>query len=290
MIFPMSKGEKFMRKYSAVIGMLLFLCFTGCGAEPEAYVNEDFLSENTTEIRYETKEHNISWGSYQSEVTELAETSVVLMAGGVGSTTKKEVERHVKACKKKLDLIQVPYAFGYWGSEGTQVSVQMDAAKIGVPVLALLNVSHRQDRAVASQTGAPIVTGVTDFTAAVNANGGYDFRVKIPESEIDQLNDFCKGHRGETLYLKLGDLLFSKCRITEGTNGGNLVFENMIFLGEDAKQTDYESLVTLAEYVMNTDDRELYPIRFPLDADRADYGIPYVTEDLSMQERNGGSE
>lgn len=57
----------------------------------------------------------------------------------------------------------------------------------------------------------------------------------------------------------------------------------MIFLGKNAKQTDYEKIAKLAEYVMNTDSEYLYPMSFNLDTDNLDgevlkYGIPYITE------------
>ena len=272
-----------MKKYSVVILMILLVCLTGCGSKSNRYVNKEFLSENTNEVKYETKERNISWGNNQAEMSEISESSVILSAGGVVGTTKEELENNVKAFKKKLDFIDVPYALGYSGNEASYVDIKIDASKIGLPVLALLNVSNETDRAVVSQMGDMTITKLTDFTYTQNANGGYDFSVKIPESEINKLNDFCKQHIGEGLYLKIGALPFSKCVITDDTTAENLVFENMIFLGKNTKQTDYEKIAKLAEYVMNTDSKDLYPMSFNLDADKLDgevlqYGIPYITE------------
>ena len=272
-----------MKKYSVVILMILLVCLTGCGSKSNRYVNKEFLSENTNEVKYETKEQNISWGNNQAEMSEISEPSVILSAGGVVGTTKEELENNVKAFKKKLDFIDVPYAVGYSGKEASYVDIKIDASKIGLPVLALLNVSNETDRAVVSQMGDMTITKLTDFAYTQNANGGYDFKVKIPESEINKLNDFCKQHIGEGLYLKIGTLPFSKCVITDDTTAENLVFENMIFLGKNTKQTDYEKIAKLAEYVMNTDSKDLYPMSFNLDADKLDgevlqYGIPYITE------------
>ena len=272
-----------MKKYSVIILMILLICLTGCKSSSNRYINKEFLSENTSEVKYETKEQNVSWGDNQSEVTEISELSVILSAGVVAGTTKEELENNVKAFKKKLDFIDVPYALGYSGKEASYVDIKIDASKIGLPVLALLNVSNETDRAVVSQMGDMKITKLTDFAYRENANGGYDFTVKIPESEINKLNDFCKQHTGEGLYLKIGALPFSGCVITDDTYAENLVFENMIFLGKSAKQTDYEKIAKLAEYVMNTDSKDLYPMRFDLDANELDgevlqYGIPYITE------------
>lgn len=269
-------------KRMIVLGVIvsLLLVFTGCGSsKTEYYKNEEFVSENTGEVVYETKNKNLSWGAYQKETSELTEECMELHAGAISlSKSKEEFDSKVSRFKEKLDILESDYAFGYSSDEGDVIKIKIDDSKLGLPVFAILNINHSSENMIVSPMGDMTVKSVKNFSYTLNENSQFDITVEVPNSEQEKLAQYISKNPDTTLYLKLGDLTFSSVSIKEGMPSDKVTFSGLEFLGSSVREADYEFIMILTEYVVNNPDDGLFSMDFPNEIeDEVEYKVPYIT-------------
>ncbi len=269
-----------MKKISLILVAVLVMCLTGCGSSIDYYVNEAFVSEDTDTITYETEGLNVTWGEYQVDKDSLEGRCVELSAGGIFMVTEEEFVTASQKFKDKMDVLKVPYAVGFSGERADRLSIQIDAEKIGLPILALLNINGSYENSIVSGMGDFKVSNLENFQYEMGDDGDYIISVTVPEMNLSDFNKYCAENVGKTLYLKLGNMTFSSGNITEETTENVMKFKGMSFLGKNAVEKDYEVIMELAQYVVNTEYTTPHTsISFGLSIEGETlYGIPYITE------------
>ena len=182
--------------------------------------------------------------------------------------------------KEKIDALELPYAAGYTGERANEINIKIDADKIGLPVLALWNISSSYDKSVVSELGDFKATGIDSLTYELGADKKYVITVGIPEAKQEDFAKYCAANVGKSMYLKLGSMTFSSAEITDNMEKGSIDFKGFSFVGKNADDSKYESVMKLAEYVVNKVPGEARnETSFGLSVEgEIKYGIPYVTE------------
>ncbi len=276
-----------MKKTLFILSLVAILILSGCG-DNKGYVNKPFLSEDEETVVYESLTKNLTWGKYQSDEDALPEGAVELAAESIYAESEEDFTAVVADLKGKLDVIKIPYAFGYAGKRAHEVSVKLEAEKIGLPILALLNVNSQHENGIVSSMGDFSIYDIKNLRYTPGENNKYDITVDIPELYSEEFEKYCKENIGRLLYLKLGVISFSSTVITEDVKKDSITFHGMNFLGKNTDETKYEVIMELAEYVVNKNyDGIRSTVNFGLAVEReTKLGIPYITElDETLIER-----
>lgn len=269
-----------MKKIALFLSVIMVITLCGCGTSTKYYTNKAFLSEDTEAITYETSSNNVNWGEYQENKEDLTGRCVELSAESVVAVDETEFANIVKKFKNKLDVLEIPYAIGYNGDRAHRIHVQIEAEKIGLPILALLNINSSYDNVIVSGLGDFRASGVNSLKYELGADNKYLISVGVPETYQNDFEKYCAENIGKALYLKLGDMTFSSTLITEDMTKETIDFHGFSFLGKNVNELTYEIIMKLADYAVNYKyESPNNSTSFGLSIEGETlYGIPYVTE------------
>lgn len=269
-----------MKKIALILSMVMVLSLCGCGTSTKYYTNEAFLSEDTETITYETTGNNVNWGEYQQNKDALTGRCVELSAESVTAVDEEEFSNIVKKFKNKMDVLTIPYAVGYNGDRAQRIHIQIEGEKIGLPILALLNINSSYDNVIVSGLGDFRASGVNSLKYELGADNRYVISVGVPETYQSDFEKYCADNIGKSLYLKLGDMTFSSTQITENMSKETVDFYGFSFLGKNVHEPTYEIIMKLADYTVNNQyEKPNNSTSFGLSIEGETlYGIPYVTE------------
>jgi len=269
-----------MKKTALLLSVVMLMALCGCGASTQYYTNKAFLSEDTDTIVYETSDTNVNWGEYQENKDALTGRCVELSAESVTAVDETEFSSIVKKFKDKMDVLEVPYAVGYNGDRAQKIHIQIEGEKIGLPILALLNINSSYDNVIVSGLGDFRASGVNSLKYELGNDNKYVISVGVPETYQNDFEKYCANNIGKALYLKLGDMTFSSTQITENMSKETVDFHGFSFLGKNADEPSYEIIMKLADYAVNNKyEKPNNSTSFGLSIEGETlYGIPYVTE------------
>ena len=269
-----------MKKLVLLLSIVMMTTLCGCGTSTKYYTNKAFLSEDTETITYETSSNNVNWGEFQENKDALTGRCVELSAESVTAVDEEEFSNIVKKFKDKMDVLEVPYAVGYNGDRAQRIHIQIEGEKIGLPILALLNINSSYNNVIVSGLGDFRASGVNSLKYELGADNKYVISVGVPETYQNDFEKYCAENVGKALYLKLGDMTFSSTQITENMSKETVDFYGFSFLGKNANEPTYEIIMKLADYVVNYKyESPNNSTSFGLSIEGETlYGIPYVTE------------
>lgn len=269
-----------MKKIGIFLTLVIVIVLSGCGTSTKYYTNEPFLSEDTDTIVYETASNNVNWGEFQENKNALTGRYVELSAESVIAVDEAEFSNIVKKFKNKMDVLEIPYAVGYNGDRAQKINIQIEGDKIGLPILALLNINSSYRNAIVSELGDFRASGVNFMKYELGSDNKYLISVGVPKSYQNDFEKYCAENVGKALYLKLGDITFSSTQITENMSKENVDFHGVSFLGKNAEEPKYEMVMKLAEYAVNNKyEKPNNSTSFELSIEGENlYGIPYITE------------
>ncbi|MCH5187203.1 MAG: hypothetical protein J1F63_02275 [Oscillospiraceae bacterium] len=272
-----------MKKTLIIMVLLLAVFMGGCGkSESKYYLNEDFLSDEV-DVVYETKEKNNGWGKYQVEESGLNGDALELGAGGKATAvSQEEFSEIVKIYRDRLDAMETAYALGYDAKKATNVKIKIAKEKIGLPVLAILDIGRPDEIVVVSAMSDLKFDGISNFSYEKGSDGRFVFTVDVPEKAQAEYASYIKSNVGAQVYLKLGELTFSKTEISEDMPADKITFTGFTFFGNPEKnginEFDYEYIAKLASQIVNDFNSNVFT-SFTGSADEdMVYDVPYITE------------
>lgn len=183
----------------------------------------------TDEITWQSTAGEDSWGEYQKTPEELAEDScllVISLSGYGARPTRGEIAEAEMFLRRRLDLLQSPYAMGT--TEGGDICVQITPEHLNDGIIdALLS----DDAVTIGSSYAPVVpTNVTYRRNPADSS----LEVLLDGTTIQTLRtSLGNGSAKETLYLMFGALPVAKTEVTLPFAETSLVFRDYCFAGED---------------------------------------------------------
>ncbi len=269
-----------MKKIGILLALVIVIVLSGCGTSTKYYTNDAPSPKNTSKIAYETSGNNVNWGEFQENKDSLTGRCVELSAESVTAVDEEEFSNIVKKFKDKMDVLEVPYAVGYNGDRAQRIHIQIEGEKIGLPILALLNINSSYDNVIVSGLGDFRASGVNSLKYELGNDNKYVMSVGVPETYQNDFEKYCAENIGKALYLKLGDMTFSSTQITENMSKETVDFHGFSFLGKNSDEPTYEIIMKLAEYAVNNIyEKPNNSTSFGLSIEGETlYGIPYVTE------------
>ena len=196
--------------------------------------------------------------------------------------------------KKRLDVLDQPYAFGKTEDrekKETTIYIKTGVEHMGLPIMKILG-SYTAAWSVVAQSGFMEVVGTEDFRIDEKGNGAYEVTVNFPsisldyEDENEDRDAFWKASENGTCLLLNGECFLENGR-NRLTEDGNIIFDRLICqknqeITEEnlwipklleclVKNTDMPCGLYLKQYWMNEDQNGDI-------AQESEFGVSYAPE------------
>ena len=236
-------------------------------------------------------------GRYQRGAEELrGQTVTILYRSYEEEISEGEWLDTINAFRKRLDLLEQPYAIGRYVEDGkTMVAVKTELEHMGLPVMQLIG----ERRSIIQLQGSLSNRDLSSASISIeeSGNGTYQVMVEADSSELEevkQISELLEKKGGGNLSVSVNHLPYVQEFVDKAITDGKLVFSELVF-SEDKKITDEN--VWMAQLLKETLSGSKMPYDFEVErmvfnpdakgeaADGSQFGCTTSLEAESMEEK-----
>ena len=223
-------------------------------------VNPNYTNEDHLVVTYEAISDAFYVGENQVERSSLNDADTVVMDIQYGnyttSSTREMFVDIVTGLKNRLDLLGVPYAFGYSGTDGENFAVRISPEVLGTPAMEVLTAyddeSDLDNSYCVIDSGRTLeLRSIEDFSCQLNENR-WEISLTLSPSDADALETYLADNPQGYLYLTSpGSVVFAHLSTSEITTPNSLIFTGIDCISSAENQTDYAFLMDLMTYIFH---------------------------------------
>ncbi len=220
-------------------------------------VNPGFENADHLAVTFEDPADAFYKGKNQVARSELDSAGTVLYTLGnsnyTTSYTRGQFMDLVSGFKDRLDLLGVPYAFGYYGNDGEDLAVRISPEVLGVPSMVLLESYGGKgpmfDQYYVGNARKDLqLSGIESLSCTYNGTE-WEITVTLDETDTGTLRAYLSGDPQSALYFAVtGGIVFGHMDIDEMTDESTLVFHGIDCLASVENQESLSYLMDLMVY------------------------------------------